>query len=149
MFQVHRSHGNNNVIPEGGTCQSRRVFGGRRASGYDGDAMASDQKFVDYVCDQMAGAGEITSRKMFGEFAVYCDEKVVALVCDNRLFVKPTLQGRELFTSVVEAPPYTGAKPHFLIDDGLDDAGFLAKLVQVTAGQLPKPKAPKPKVKKK
>lgn len=111
--------------------------------------MASDQKFVDYVCDQMAGAGEITSRKMFGEFAVYCDEKVVALVCDNRLFVKPTVQGRELLASVVEAPPYAGAKAHFLIDDGLDDAGFLAKLVQVTAHQLPKPKVPKSKAKKK
>jgi hypothetical protein len=25
-----------------------------------------------------------------GEYAIYCNGKVVALVCDNQLFVKPT-----------------------------------------------------------
>ena len=109
--------------------------------------MASDDKFVQFVCDQMAAAGEITTRRMFGEYAVYCDEKVVALVCDNRLFVKPTSQGRELLRVVVEAPPYTGAKPHFLIEDDLDDSILLSKLISVTASQMqkPKPKAPKKK----
>ena len=107
--------------------------------------MASDGKFVQYVCDQMAGAGEITSRKMFGDYAVYCDGKVVALIGDDQLFVKPTAQGRDLLGEVVEAPPYPGAKPHFLITDGLDDAVGLAKLIAVTAAALP---VPKPKQKK-
>jgi len=52
--------------------------------------VASDEEFVDYVVEQMAGAGAISRRKMFGEYAVYCDGKVVALVCDNEVFVKPT-----------------------------------------------------------
>ena len=56
--------------------------------------MSSDQSFVDYVCDQMLDAGVIRSRKMLGEFAIYCDDKVVALVCDDQLFVKPTPGGR-------------------------------------------------------
>jgi DNA transformation protein and related proteins len=49
--------------------------------------MASDAKFVEYVCDRIDGAGQISFRKMFGEYAIYCDAKVVALVCDNQLFV--------------------------------------------------------------
>ena len=47
--------------------------------------MASDQKFVDYVCDQASGAVPLSSRKMFGEYALYYAEKVVALVCDRRV----------------------------------------------------------------
>jgi TfoX/Sxy family transcriptional regulator of competence genes len=110
--------------------------------------MASDLEFVEYACDQFAGAGRIAFRKMFGEYAVYCDDKVVALICDNQLFVKPTEGGRALAGNVVEAPPYPGAKLHFLIDDRLDDPAWLTNLVRVTCAELPvpKPKAPrKPK----
>ena len=75
--------------------------------------MASDSDFVEFVVDQMENAGEIRYRKMFGEFTVYCNEKVVALICDNQLFVKPTEAGKSFIGSVVEAPPYPGAKPFF------------------------------------
>ncbi len=61
--------------------------------------MASDQKFVTYVCDQISGAGVIFSRKMFGEYAIYCDDKVVALICGNQFFVKPTQAGKALLDS--------------------------------------------------
>ena len=40
--------------------------------------MASDKSFVDFIVDQIGNAGVITSRMMFGEYAVYCDGKVVA-----------------------------------------------------------------------
>jgi TfoX/Sxy family transcriptional regulator of competence genes len=45
--------------------------------------MASDLNFVEYVRDQINGAGEVSFKKMFGEYAIYYDNKVVALVCDN------------------------------------------------------------------
>jgi TfoX/Sxy family transcriptional regulator of competence genes len=77
---------------------------------------------------------------MFGEFAIYCGEKVVALVCDNQLFVKPTLAGKALLGDPSLAPPYPGAKSHFLIDD-LDDAEFLSAIIAATARELPMPKA--------
>ena len=102
--------------------------------------MASEQKFVDYVVDQIAGAGRISFRKMFGEYALYCDEKVVALICDNQLFVKPTAGGRVAAGSVPEAPPYPGAKPYLLIDEKLDDRNWITRLVQLTASELPAPK---------
>jgi hypothetical protein len=67
--------------------------------------MASDKEFVDFVVDQMGDAGLITFKKMFGEYALYCDGKVIALICDNQLFVKPTGKGRIYIGKPVEAPP--------------------------------------------
>lgn len=99
--------------------------------------MASDAEFVEFVTEQMREAGRITSRKMFGEYAVYCDEKVVALICDNRLFVKPTGRGRAYIGEVVEAPPYPGAKLYFLIEDRCDDRKWLSSLIRITARELP------------
>ncbi len=110
--------------------------------------MASEQAFIDYVLDQIRDAGQLRYRKMFGEYALYCDDKVVALVCDNQLFIKPTVAGRTLIGSPQEAPPYPGAKPHFLIDDKLDNHAWLAHLIRLTADELPmpRPKAPKKKL---
>lgn len=103
--------------------------------------MASDLQFVEYVCEQISGAGRVSHRRMFGEFAVYCDGKIVALVCDNQFFLKPTVAGKALLGDVKEAPPYPGAKPYYLIDAQLDDAEVLAEAVRATAAALPLPKA--------
>jgi TfoX/Sxy family transcriptional regulator of competence genes len=103
--------------------------------------MASDPGFVEFVCEQIRGAGRITHRRMFGEFAVYCDGKVVALVCDNQFFLKPTAAGKALLDRVKEAPPYPGARPYYLIDSQLDDAEAAAAIVRATAEALPLPKA--------
>jgi TfoX/Sxy family transcriptional regulator of competence genes len=99
--------------------------------------VASDIGFVEYVCEQIRGAGRVSHRRMFGEFAVYCDGKVVALVCDNQFFLRPTAAGKELLDPVKEAPPYPGAKPYFLIDAQLDDAEAAAAIVRATADALP------------
>lgn len=104
--------------------------------------MATDAEFMAYVMDQLAGVGWVTSRKMFGEYAVYCDGKVVALVCDNRLFVKPTTAGEAYAGDVERAPPYPGAKPYLLIEDRLDDREWVVGLIRKTAKALPA-KAPK------
>jgi TfoX/Sxy family transcriptional regulator of competence genes len=105
--------------------------------------MASDPGFVEFVCEQVRGAGRITHRRMFGEYALYCDGKVVALVCDNQLFLKPTRAGGVLLGRVREAPPYPGARMYFLIDTQLDDAETMVAVVRATAAELPEPKAPK------
>ncbi|PSB58972.1 TfoX/Sxy family protein [Chamaesiphon polymorphus] len=111
--------------------------------------MASDLNFVEYICDLMDGAGEVSFKKMFGEYAIYCQNKVVALICDNQLFVKPTAGGRSTIANVIEAPPYPGAKPYFLIEEQLDNREWLSALIQLTASELPTPKPKKPKQVKK
>lgn len=102
--------------------------------------MASDQSYVEYVCEQADMAGALSYKKMFGEYALCLDGKVIALVCDDQLFVKPTAEGREMLNVVSEHPPYPGAKPHFRIDDELDDRDFLKRLFVATARALPFPK---------
>ena len=79
--------------------------------------MASSLEFVQYVADQLSGAGEITYRKMFGEYGVYCDGKYFAVVCDNRFLVKITDAGKAVATGCPEELPYEGGKPMLLIED--------------------------------
>ncbi len=108
--------------------------------------MSTQQGTVDYILEQSAAAGTVTARKMFGEFGLYCDGKIMALVCDDQLFIKPTEAGRAYLGTVTEGEPYPGAKPYFQIDGDLwDDADWLAGLVRVTAAELPLPKPKKPK----
>ena len=85
---------------------------------------------------------------MFGGGTLYSKAKVVALICDDQLFVKPTEAGRSFIGDVVEAPPYPGAKLSFLIQDEIDDGDWLTQLIRLTEAELPKPK-PKKKKKRK
>ena len=56
--------------------------------------MASQRSTIDYIVEQMGGPRLVSARKMFGEYGLFCDGKMVALVCDDQLFVKPTPAGR-------------------------------------------------------
>lgn len=102
--------------------------------------MASTKDFVDYVCEQADLAGSLTSKKMFGEYVLYLEGKVIAMICANQLFVKATTIGKELLSNVVEAPPYPGAKSHFQVTEHIDNRELLKKLLLETAKALPQPK---------
>jgi TfoX/Sxy family transcriptional regulator of competence genes len=110
--------------------------------------MATDQDFIDYVAEQLALGERLTHKKMFGEYALYVDEKVVAFACDNSLFVKPSAAATALAPTLPQRPPYPGAKDYPVADELLDDADGLRRLILDTAARmpLPKPRAPrKPK----
>lgn len=109
--------------------------------------MASDKVFIEFIAEQMEHAGIISYKKMFGEYALYCNNKVVALVCDNKLFVKPTAAGRAYIGTVVEAPPYPGAKLYFLIEDAYEDQEWFCGLITISAQELPLPKPKRGKIK--
>ena len=111
--------------------------------------MASDREFVDFVVGQIENAGEIAARSMFGEYGLFSDKKIFALICDNKLFLKPTEAGRLFIKNVVEAPPYPGAKLSFLIEEKLEDKVWISQLVQITVKELPEPKPKKKRIKKK
>lgn len=107
--------------------------------------MASDLSFVEFVTEQASGAGEMTFKKMFGEYGIYCDGKIVGVICDNILYVKKTEAGAVESPGLEEAAPYDGAKPHFVFDD-VEDRETFARFIRATCDELP---APKPKKKKK
>jgi len=103
--------------------------------------MASRQASVDFIVEQMSAAGDVSARKMFGEYALYCDGKLVALVCDDQLFIKPTPAGRAFAGACPESPPYKGAKPSLLMSaDQIENAEWLSTLVRISAAELPQPK---------
>lgn len=105
---------------------------------------------MDFLLDQVEGAGSVHAHKMFGEYALYLDEKVVALVCDDQLFMKLTEPGKEFAVDrYEEGLPYSGAKPWMRINEEMyDDREWLIELLRITAEALPVPK-PKSKPKKK
>ena len=100
---------------------------------------------MDFILDQLRDVQLIRARKMFGEYALYCGDKVVALVCDDQLFVKITEPGKALVGKrYAEGIAYPGAKPSILVSaDDLEDDERLAELIQVTAAALPPPKPKK------
>jgi DNA transformation protein len=110
--------------------------------------MATAQNTIDFLLDQLSGAGEVSAKKMFGEYCLYLAGKPVGLVCDDQLYLKPTSAGKSRVILVVEGSPYPGAKPHLLITaDQWEDTEWLCDLVRVTARELPlpKPRTKKPK----
>ena len=109
--------------------------------------MASEQNFVDFVMEQIINAGKITTKKMFGEYGIYADGKLFGLICDNKLFIKPTISGREFIGNVIEALPYDGAKPSFLIEEEIENSDWLSELVRISLNELPPPKPKKKKEK--
>jgi TfoX/Sxy family transcriptional regulator of competence genes len=106
--------------------------------------MATNQSTIDFVLDQLSSLSSVRAKKMFGEYALYCDEKVVALVCDNQLFVKITAAGKALLGErYEEGIAYPGARPSMLIGaEEIDDRERLCELIRLTADGLP---AAKPK----
>jgi TfoX/Sxy family transcriptional regulator of competence genes len=102
--------------------------------------MSSQHSTVDFILEQISEAGDVSAKKMFGEYGLYCDGKMVASICDDQLFVKPTAGGRSLLKTATEASPYPGAKPCFLISaDMLEDREALTELIKVTTRELPVP----------
>ena len=92
--------------------------------------------------DQLAGL-PIRTRPMFGEYALYVDDKVVAFICDDTLFIKPSDVDAALLEGTVMGPAYPGSKLyHSVPGDLLEDPEWLHAAITGTAEALP---APKPK----
>ena len=116
----------------------------RDGTGTGENTMASKAEFVKYVADQLAGAGTVTYRKMFGEYGMYLDGKIFALICNDQLYIKITEAGRRLMPELETAPPYEGAKDYFLFEE-IDNKELLNEFVRATWEELPVPKPKKAK----
>lgn len=97
--------------------------------------MASHPNFVDYVAEQLREAGAIRSRKMFGEYGLYCNDVFFAVICDDQFFIKVTPQGEVAFPDLPKAPPYEGAKDSFLVED-VENRKLMTELTRITCEAL-------------
>lgn len=107
--------------------------------------MPCTDEYIDYVLEQLRPAGEVGVRKMFGDFGLYLDGKIIGLNCDNQVFIKKTVAGMRLLgEDAREGCAYAGAKPSFVFEN-LQDQGFICQVLKETWEELPFPKAKKPK----
>ena len=105
--------------------------------------MATTNEYIEYVCEQIKGIGEIRYKKMFGEFMVYINDKPVIIVCNNVPFVKKLDCIKNVMQNAEIGYPYNGAKEHYVLD--IDNSEFsksvIIELEKVTP--IPKPKKKK------
>ncbi|MFA6099046.1 MAG: TfoX/Sxy family protein [Patescibacteria group bacterium] len=107
--------------------------------------MTTKQSTVDFILDQLVSLDNVSARKMFGGYVLYCDGRVVGLVCDDTLYIKTTEAGKKFVgTHYQEGHAYKGAKISMVIDDGqIEDREWLSKLVRITAKNILLPKKKK------
>ena len=100
--------------------------------------MATSPEYAAHVCALLEGAGHVRSRKMFGEYMVYVNDKPLLLVCDNTVYAKmlPALEG--LMRRAQQGPSYPGAKDHWLVD--MDTPGLLQQVVDILEPLTPVPR---------
>ena len=110
--------------------------------------MATRKVTADYVLDQLDPL-PVRVRAMFGEYALYYDDKTVAFICDDTVFMKPTVIAEEILGPETMAPAYPGSKLYYAVPgDSLENREWFQDLVQRTADVLPTPKPKKSKVSK-
>ena len=103
--------------------------------------MATKQTTVDFILEQLSSVDAVSARKMFGEYALYCDGRVIALICNDTLFMKITDSGKQFVGEYYqEGNAYPGAKTSMQIaEEQLEDSSWLCELVRITAANLPRP----------
>ena len=107
--------------------------------------MATTNEYIEYVCEQIKGIGEIRYKKMFGEFMIYVNDKPVIVVCDNVPYVKKIECIKEMMKDAQTGCPYKGAKEHYVLD--IDNVVFCKEVVTKIEEVIPIPKSRKNKEK--
>lgn len=100
--------------------------------------MACTKEYIDFVCRQLAGAGEVTTRKMMGDYVIYVDGKCVVTACDGMCYVKIHPAIEELMKEAERGRPYEGASMHYLLD--VTHSEEAVQVVRRLAEVLPYPK---------
>ena len=108
--------------------------------------MATRPETVEFILEQISDAGDVSARKMFGEYGVYANGKFIAVICDDLFHVKPTDAGAAFAPDLEMGSPYPGAKPHLIVQgDQMEDRDWATQLVRITVDALPAPKPKKSK----
>lgn len=105
--------------------------------------MATAPETMEFILDKLDDRERFTTRRMFGEYALYADGKTVALICDDLLYVKILPQSAALEDVCEKGEAYPGSKPYYVVtEDQLDTIEDLPSILVDIAASLP---AKKPK----
>src|SRR4051812_4426808 len=101
-------------------------------------SMATQKETVDFILQKIGHAPSFSARAMFGEYALYAEGKVVALICDDQLYVKILPASEELEDICEKGAPYPGAKPHYIVEEGqLSTLDSLPDILLAISAELP------------
>ncbi|MDZ4312744.1 MAG: TfoX/Sxy family protein [Cypionkella sp.] len=109
--------------------------------------MSTAPATIDHMLDTIPLT--LTVKKMFGEYALYLNGIVVAFVCDDTLFIKPTPGAQAVLPDAERGPAYPGSKDYIIGSEALDDPELCARALRAVAADAPPPKPKKPKAAKK
>lgn len=100
--------------------------------------MATTKEYHDYVMECLNKAGEVTSKKMMGEYCLYINGKIFGGIYDNRFLVKQTETSKKLIAECPLEFPYEGSKsPMFLVSE-FENADFMKQLLEGMIMELKK-----------
>ena len=100
--------------------------------------MATQKDTVEYILETLDDTLAFSARPMFGEYALYAHGKVVALICDDTLFVKIMTASQQLESLCEKGPPYPGAKPYYVIaEEQLNSISHLSQILLNLAEEIP------------
>ena len=111
--------------------------------------MATSKEFHDYILEQLKKAGDVTTRKMMGEYCVYYQGKLIGDICDNCLLLKPADAVLSMLPDAEKAYPYEGAKTKMVMVEDVEDIEKMQKLLEAMYQELPEPKKKASAAKKK
>ena len=77
---------------------------------------APDDGFAEFVREQLAPLGRITTRRMFGKAGVFCDGVMLGMLADNTLYLRVDDLNRETFKEAASSPPLNYRKQGETID---------------------------------
>ena len=100
--------------------------------------MATSKEYIDFVCEQIEGIGDISTKKMFGEYMVYVNAKPLLIVCDNTVMVKKVPELADLMKDAPDGIPYEGAKVHYILD--IENRELVRSVIAVLEPITPLPK---------
>jgi DNA transformation protein and related proteins len=103
--------------------------------------MATQKETIEFILGKLRHPKQFSTRSMFGEYALYAEGKVVALVCDDLLYVKILPASDELEPLCEKGNPYPGAKLHYIVEEGqLSTIENLSAILLAIAASLPEKK---------
>ncbi len=92
--------------------------------------MATSKDSIAFILGKLGNNPRFHARAMFGEYALYADGKVVALVCNDTLYVKILPASAALEGVCEKDAPYPSAKPHYVVaEDQLSSIENLAEIL--------------------
>lgn len=102
--------------------------------------MRTTKEFHDYIVENLQKVGEVTTRKMMGEYLVYYQKKLVGDICGNCLFLKPTESVLRLMPDADRAYPYEGSKTLMVVVDDVENTKLMTEVLEEMYKELPEPK---------